>query len=82
MGLWQGETPVGEAQFAVYSPGIGLFSLLAAGNGSVSFLKVLSVLNRTFPWVIGCVPAGGYVWSSAFTGIQTESSSGRDSAWI
>lgn len=29
-----GGTPVGEAQFALYSPGIGLFFLLAAGNGN------------------------------------------------
>lgn len=43
----------------VYSPGLGFFSLLAAGNGNVSFLKALSVLSRALPWLIGCVLAGG-----------------------
>lgn len=61
-GCARGETPVGEAQFAVYSPGVGLFSLLAAGNGNVSFLEVLSVLSRTLPWLIACVWAGRYMW--------------------
>lgn len=69
-GAVQGGDTCWGAQFAVYSPAAGFFSLPAAGNGNVSLLKVLSVLCRTLPWLVG------------FYCNSDLSSLGRDSAWI